>query len=350
MTINSRKCASLVVDWYSKSKRDLPWRLNQDPYRIWVSEIMLQQTQVKTVIPYYLRFLASFNSVEVLACAQETVLLKHWEGLGYYNRVRNMQKAAQQIVNEHQGVFPKSYESLLRLQGIGEYTAGAIASIAYDQKIVAVDGNVMRIIARLIEYPNDIKLEKSKKEIQAFVLTFYDYQKAGDLTQAFMELGALVCTFKNPQCLNCPWTSVCLANQHNSQHIYPITLKKTKKTIEIKTVLVLRCGSMFGLIKRNKKDVLNGFYEWINHEGYIDPNSMMEQLRIQAIHIQQLKNRKHVFTHKTWMMDVYAVYCPNQDARFTWFSAETIISEIALPTVFKQIFEEVVCEKTMKNN
>ncbi len=229
-----------LLAWYEKNARVLPWRENTDAYRVWVSEIMLQQTRVDTVIPYYERFLRRFPDVAALAAAPEQELLKMWEGLGYYSRVRNMQKAAQQICEKYNGIFPNEYEQLLSLPGIGAYTAGAVASIAWNKPYAAVDGNVLRVVTRLTADSREISDTKFKNEITAALQEIYPVDKCGIFTQSLMELGAVVCMPNGtPRCTECPLQSLCSACAAGTQPEYPVKKKKAQRRIEDKTVLIM---------------------------------------------------------------------------------------------------------------
>lgn len=228
-----------LLNWYDQEKRDLPWRRNKNPYHIWVSEIMLQQTQVQTVIPYYHRFLDWFPTVAELAVADEERLLKAWEGLGYYSRVRNMQKAAQQVMTEFDGVFPSSHENISKLKGIGPYTAGAIASIAFDLPEPAVDGNVMRVMARLFEVNYDIGDPKNRKIFQALMDKLIDPDRPGDFNQALMDLGTDIESAKNPRPDESPIRFFCAAYLHGTYDKYPIKKPKKKpRPIEIQAFII----------------------------------------------------------------------------------------------------------------
>ncbi|MEG2212707.1 MAG: A/G-specific adenine glycosylase, partial [Clostridiales bacterium] len=216
-----------LVTWYDQNARILPWRENNAPYGVWISEIMLQQTRVETVIPYYERFMQKLPTVESLAEVGEELLLKLWEGLGYYARVRNLQKAARVICRDYQGKFPDSYQKILQLPGIGAYTAGAIVSISFGQPIAAVDGNVLRVISRLTENEQDIASPALKKEITKALETVYPRSRSGDFTQSLMELGAMICIPHGvPQCTICPVAFLCRANHHHTQLLLPVQAKK----------------------------------------------------------------------------------------------------------------------------
>lgn len=246
-----------LLAWYEKNARVLPWRENTDAYRVWVSEIMLQQTRVDTVIPYYERFLRRFPDVAALAAAPEQELLKMWEGLGYYSRVRNMQKAAQQICEKYNGIFPNEYEQLLSLPGIGAYTAGAVASIAWNKPYAAVDGNVLRVVTRLTADSREISNTKFKNEITAALQEIYPVDKCGIFTQSLMELGAVVCMPNGtPRCTECPLQSLCSACAAGTQPAYPVKKKKAQRRIEEKTVLLMIHAGRLALQKEPGADCL----------------------------------------------------------------------------------------------
>ncbi len=215
-----------LLHWYSQNKRDLPWRKTSDPYKIWVSEIMLQQTQVKTVIPYYQKWIAVFPTLTSLASAPLSKVLKFWAGLGYYRRARMLHQGAQKVVKEFKGKVPHSLEALRKIPGVGPYTAGAIASIAYGQKVPVLDGNIIRIFTRIFAINQSIDNPKTIQKLWALSASLLPKERIGDFNQALMELGATVCFPKNPQCLNCPIVSVCAAHQKLRELDYPVRLKK----------------------------------------------------------------------------------------------------------------------------
>lgn len=252
-----------LLNWYDQEKRDLPWRRTKKPYHIWVSEIMLQQTQVITVIPYYERFLNWFPTIDKLANADEERLLKAWEGLGYYSRVRNMQKAAQQVMTEFGGVFPPSYEDISKLKGIGPYTAGAIASIAFDLPEPAVDGNVMRVMARLFEVNYDIGDPKNRKIFQALMERLIDPDRPGDFNQALMDLGTDIESAKNPRPDESPIRFFCAAYLHGTYDKYPIKEPKKKpRPIEVQAFIIVNADEELLLEKNTKGRLLGGFWSF----------------------------------------------------------------------------------------
>ncbi len=264
-----------LLDWYDANKRDLPWRRTQDPYNIWISEIMLQQTRVDTVIPYYERFLDWFPTIKDLANAPEEKLLKAWEGLGYYSRVRNMQKAAQQMMDDHGGVFPSSYEGISKLKGIGPYTAGAIASIAFGLPEPAVDGNVMRVLARLFEVDYDIGVPTNRKIFQAMMEVLIDPDRPGDFNQALMDLGADIESPVNPRPEESPVKEFSAAFQHGTMDRYPIKAPKKKPVPVYLTAFIVKDSQGRYLLEKNEREgLLSGFW----HFPLIEVDSLSENL------------------------------------------------------------------------
>ncbi|MFS9018241.1 A/G-specific adenine glycosylase [Streptococcus parasanguinis] len=262
-----------LLAWYDANKRDLPWRRIQDPYKIWISEIMLQQTRVDTVIPYYERFLDWFPTVADLAQAPEERLLKAWEGLGYYSRVRNMQKAAQQIMENHGGVFPSSYEEISKLKGIGPYTAGAIASIAFGLPEPAVDGNVMRVLARLFEVDSDIGVPTNRKIFQAMMEILIDPDRPGDFNQALMDLGSDIESPVNPRPEESPVKEFSAAYQHGTMDRYPIKAPKKKPVPVYLTAFIIKDSQGRYLLEKNEQEgLLSGFW----HFPLIEVDSLSE--------------------------------------------------------------------------
>lgn len=264
-----------LLVWYDAHKRDLPWRRTQDPYKIWISEIMLQQTRVDTVIPYYELFLDWFPTVADLAQAPEEKLLKAWEGLGYYSRVRNMQKAAQQIMEDHGGVFPSSYDEISKLKGIGPYTAGAIASIAFGLPEPAVDGNVMRVLARLFEVDYDIGIPTNRKIFQAMMEVLIDPDRPGDFNQALMDLGSDIESPVNPRPEESPVKEFSAAYQHGTMDRYPIKAPKKKPVPVYLTAFIIKDSQGRYLLEKNEREgLLSGFW----HFPLIEVDSLSENL------------------------------------------------------------------------
>ncbi len=299
-----------LLAWYHANHRDLPWRQTRDPYRIWLSEIMLQQTRVEAVKPYYARFLKVCPTVEALAQLPAEQLMKLWEGLGYYSRARNLQKAAQTVVAEYGGALPASYEALRGLCGIGEYTAGAIASIAFGIRVPAIDGNVLRVLARLQGSFEDITLPAVKKAWREQLMPVIP-EAAGDFTQAMIELGATVCVPNGvPKCADCPFSEDCVAAREHLTDDIPVRAAKKARRIEKKTVLLIRDGDRTALHKRPDSGLLAGLFELPNVEGHLDADALPRYLRsigFEPLRIERLEDSKHIFTHIEWHMIAYDV-------------------------------------------
>lgn len=300
-----------LLMWYDKGRRILPWREKPTPYRVWVSEIMLQQTRVEAVKPYFERFMAALPSIEALAEAEENTLLKLWEGLGYYNRARNLQKAAIRIKEQYNGTLPDDYETLLTLPGIGRYTAGAIASIAYGQKTPAVDGNVLRVIARVTADDGDILTEQVKRRIEQMLLEIMPADRSGDFNQALMELGAVVCIPNGvPKCEICPWRHFCEAKAQDKIMQLPKKTPKRARTIEYKTILIIRDENKAAIRKRPSKGLLADMYEFPSMEGHRNSEEVLAYLKmlgLYPLYIKELPKAKHIFTHKEWHMTGYMI-------------------------------------------
>lgn len=300
-----------LLKWYDTDHRKLPWRETKDPYKIWVSEIMLQQTRVEAVKPYYTRFMEKFPTVEALAKAEDDVLLKCWEGLGYYSRARNLKKAAIMVMEEYDGGMPDTWEELQKLPGVGSYTAGAIASIAFNREVPAVDGNVLRILSRLRKEDAFITAAAVKKRVENELLTIMPKGRSGDFNQALMELGATVCIPNGePKCDLCPWNALCMAKRDGCMTEYPKKEPKKKRSVENKTVLVLKYGENVAIHKRPDKGLLAGLYELPMLEGHLKKEEVINSLQEQglyAIRIEKLPDAVHIFSHKEWHMKAYAV-------------------------------------------
>ena len=328
-----------MLDWYRQSARVLPWRENRDPYRIWISEIMLQQTRVDTVIPYYKRFMETFPCVEALAKADEETLLKHWEGLGYYTRARNLRKAANVIMETYRGVFPTHREEIRKLPGIGDYTAGAICSIAFDQPTPAVDGNVLRVISRITDDATPIDLPAYKKTVRSALGEIYPAQ-AGDFTQALMELGATICgPNRLPDCENCPCRAFCLGNLRKTAENLPVKSPKRERRTEEYTVFVLSCGGRIALEKRPGKGLLAGLWQLPNVPGKLDVQTALERVekfRLKPKEILMQVEEKHIFTHIEWRMRGVYVNVAECAGDFVWMDETEILRQAALPTAFRR--------------
>lgn len=331
-----------LLPWYRANRRDLPWRRDREPYHVLVSEIMLQQTRVETVRGYYLRFLDRLPDVQALAACPQEELLKLWEGLGYYSRVRNLQKAAQAVVASG-GKFPDTYDELLKLPGVGPYTAGAIASICFERACAAVDGNVLRVCARVTGCDAPIDAPQTKKSVAAQLEAVYPQGACGDFTQALMELGATVCTPRSPDCANCPMGACCVARAQGLTAALPVKLPKREKRVEQHTVLLLRCGEKIALCRRAQDGLLSGLWQLPNVSGTLTAAAALEQVQRYGITpdaVQRKMERVHIFTHIRWEMTCYEIVCRNTGGDFEWAMPEEVQARYALPTAFRMFLQE----------
>ncbi len=300
-----------LVEWFRANKRELPWRENPDAYQVWVSEIMLQQTRVEAVRPYYTRFLQALPDVQALASVREDILLKLWEGLGYYNRVRNMQKAARQIMVDYHGVFPRKYEEIRGLTGIGNYTAGAISSFAFGMAKPAVDGNVLRVISRITGSDEDIMKQSVRKKMEELLEQVIPADAASDFNQGLIELGAIVCVPNGePDCAHCPVNGWCIAHREGRERELPVKKKPAPRRIEKRTILIFRDGETRGIRKRPNTGLLAGLYEFPGMEGHLTPEEVIEyskSIGLAPVRIQPLGEAKHIFSHVEWHMTGYQI-------------------------------------------
>ncbi len=336
-----QKLLTPLLAWYPSHKRDLPWRQDKEPYHVWVSEIMLQQTRVEAVKGYYKRFLDALPDVAALSSCPEEQLLKLWEGLGYYNRVRNMQKAARQIMTEHGGQFPHTHAQIRALSGIGDYTAGAISSICFGLPTPAVDGNVLRVMARLTEDFRNVLTPQYKADVTAQLAKVYPQADCGMLTQALMEIGAAVCVPNGaPHCEECPLSALCMARKMKSTAQLPIREKKTTRRMEDRTVFVLSCNGKIAIRKRKASGLLASLWELPNVEGFLDAQSAAGQCAEWGCKPQELVKtvkRRHIFTHITWEMQGMFLECAQESDAFVWASPEELAEVYSLPTAFRCI-------------
>ena len=337
----------ILLGWYEKEKRDLPWRRSRDPYAIWISEIMLQQTRVETVRDYYRRWMARFPDIRSLAKADLDTVLKLWEGLGYYSRARNLHKAAWLITDEMGGIFPTSYKQILALPGVGPYTAGAIASIAFGQPTPAVDGNVLRVMSRIFALP-EIDQTGVQTAIKQQVADHFPSGREGDYTQALMELGALVCVPRRPLCDSCPLTGQCQAYAQNCQSLWPI-IREKKPGKEIKRlVAVIKRGDEILMHRRPATGLLAGLWEFPGVEGSLKKElapKFTDEYGLQLKISKHLVDARHVFTHLEWNMKVYEAILESDDdfsqrADFNWIRREEL-NQLAIPTAFQKIKQAV---------
>lgn len=339
-----KNIVDLLCKWYETAARDLPWRKDREPYHVWLSEIMLQQTRVEAVRAYYLRFLESLPTLDALAGADEDVLLKLWQGLGYYNRARNLQKCAKVLMDEYGGLFPHEYDALLRLPGVGEYTAGAIASICFEQPTPAVDGNVLRVIARLTNDSRCVDDAAVKREVRERLAEVYPQGNCGKLTQALMELGATICVPNGaPKCHACPLSDFCQAFACHTQAELPVKAKKAPRKIEELMVFAFVCDGAVALQKREEKGVLQGLPELPNLKGRFNEQGaikMAQGFGVEILDVVQCIQRKHVFTHIEWHMRCYLMHTVARSGPFFWANREALVTEHALPTAFEKLLRE----------
>ena len=305
---------------------------------------MLQQTRVEAVKGYYAHFLQNLPTVEHLANADDNLLHKLWEGLGYYTRVKNLKKAAVQIMEQHNGKFPTDYASVLALPGIGEYTAGAVCSIAFGLKTPAVDGNVLRVAARLMNDTTHIDTPKFKKLTQELLSKVYP-ENAGDFTQALMELGATVCgPNREPDCQNCPCNGFCKGYHTGAAASLPVKNPKRSRRKEDLTVFILSCDGMYAIEKRPESGLLAGLWQFPNVPGKLELNAMLAEVERNGLKVKELLRqveRKHIFTHVEWHMCGIYVEVSEIDKNHTWLTADEINQQVALPTAFRQFWEEI---------
>ena len=334
---------ALLLPWYQANARDLPWRNTREPYHIWLSEVMLQQTRVEAMRGYYARFLGALPTIAALAAAPQEQLMKLWEGLGYYNRARNLQRAAVVIMTEHGGNFPQSYDEILHLPGIGPYTAGAIASICFGLPKPAVDGNVLRVYARLLTLSDCVDDAKVKQQVQDDITRLYANADPAALNQALMELGALICLPNGtPRCAECPLRTICRAAQSDTQMAYPIKAAKRRRRIEQKTVFILYCTDKLAVEKRPNTGLLANLWALPNVPGHLDETAAIAQVAAWGLAPYELIKftaKTHIFTHIEWHMTGYQITCNSPAPRFTWITPETRAEKIALPTAFRQFLD-----------
>ena len=335
------RIAAPLLQWFAQNKRALPWREDTEPYHVWVSEIMLQQTRIEAVMGYYARFMAALPDVRALSAVDDDALLKLWEGLGYYSRARNLKKAACIIMAEHGGIFPQQFRELKKLPGIGDYTAGAIASICFGEKVPAVDGNVLRVVARLTGDRSDVLLPETKKAVTARLKAVMPVE-AGAFNEALMELGETVCLPNGaPACEACPLRELCTACRENLTAELPVRIKKTKRSRCEKTVfLLIGEDGDIAIEKRTEAGLLSGMYQLPNIDGYYSESELKELLTawdLQPTAVKFIKDAKHVFTHMDWLMKGYRVQAAHKSERFLWVSRQELRTSYPLPTAFQKI-------------
>jgi A/G-specific adenine glycosylase len=305
---------------------------------------MLQQTRVEAVKRYYVRFLEQLPTIADLANCDDDLLHKLWEGLGYYNRARNLKKAAQVIQTEYNGVFPREYSQVRALPGIGDYTAGAICSICFDMPVAAVDGNVMRLLSRLCDDATPIDLPARKQEVKRQLEQLYPSQ-AGDFTQGLMELGATLCgPNREPQCGDCPCKDFCLGHRRDTAAQLPVKLPKKTKRKEDRTVFILSCDGSYALCKRPDKGLLAGLWEFPNVDGSLSLSQALNWVTIQGLKPREVLRqveREHIFTHIHWKMTGFYLEVQEKSGDFVWYTQRQIRDQAALPTAFRQFWKEI---------
>lgn len=343
------KFQTSLLEWYDKEARVLPWRSDPTPFKVWISEMMLQQTRVDTVIPYFTRFISRIPGVQVLAAIEEDELLKLWQGLGYYNRALNLKKAAQAIVEKYEGEIPAKLVELTTLPGIGNYSAGAISSIAFGERVPAIDGNVLRIVARITASKEDFSNPKIKKQFEPLISEVLPLERVGDFNQALMDLGATVCIPNGePKCRICPVNYHCRAYQEGITGEIPVKVIKKSRKVEEKTVLVISSNGRFALQKRASGGLLPNLWEFPNFEGNLTEEQCRKTLKNLGIHgkeIIPLKPAKHVFTHLEWQLTGYFVDGEEvqHSPELVWATKDEMRHQYSIPTAFRT-FIKFCCE------
>ena len=335
-----QNCIRRILDWYPGVRRALPWRDEPTPYRVWISEIMLQQTRIEAVIPYYARFLAELPELADLAAADEDRLLKLWEGLGYYSRARNLKKAAQGVMAEYGGELPRSAAALKRLPGIGDYTAGAIASIAWGEPEPAVDGNVLRVLTRVLANGADILQTKTRAALTALLREQYPAGKdAGLLTEGLMELGETVCVPSGaPDCAACPLAALCRAHRSGTEERYPVKSPPKPRRIEERTILLLCCSGRWAIRRRADKGLLAGLWEFPSVEGWLSAEEAEAAARAlggRVLSCTPCASARHVFTHVEWHMRGWRIELEGETEGLVWRSAAEIRGSYSIPTALR---------------
>lgn len=348
-----------LLNWFEKSKRDLPFRQTKDPYYIWISEIMAQQTQIDTLIPYYQRFIGTFPNVFTLAAASEDEVIKAWEGLGYYSRARNLHLAAKIIVSDYDGFMPDHFAELIKLPGIGPYTGGAIASIAFNERVSAVDGNVLRVISRYCNSFDDIGDAKTKKIMTQWIETILP-EATGDFNEGLMELGAMICTPQSPRCLICPICTGCQGFAFGTTNQLPVKKKKQKQiTKKMEVGIVKQNGALF-FIRRPDSGLLSGMWSFpITETSEGSGNDIKKKLRDNFPELSDpvfIGESRHIFSHIIWEMSVYGfslndLVCETPNSQYphttdgvlenktiqTTFKALSLVDDLALPIAFSKL-------------
>ncbi len=342
-----------LLAWFRARARSLPWRDDPRPYYVWVSEIMLQQTRVAAVMPYFTRFIAALPDVRALAAVDDDALMKLWEGLGYYSRARNLKKAAGLITERHGGVIPKRFDELLALPGIGRYTAGAISSIAYGERVPAVDGNVLRVVARLTASREDILRDKTKRAVEG-ALSAVMPEESGEFNQAMMELGALVCLPRGPRCAECPLAPHCRAHSEGLEGELPVKAAKKARRVEARTVLLIERDGRFAIARRPRRGLLAGLWELPNlpdEKNRQEILALCKEAGLSVKSVHPMKAARHIFTHIEWHLSGWhvrlekaqcdairesdALYGASPLPPLTWAKREELSEVYSIPTAFR---------------
>jgi len=332
----------LLLPWYRQNARDLPFRQTTDPYAVWISEVMLQQTRMAAVLPYYARFTKCLPDIKSLAMVSDENLMRLWEGLGYYSRARNLKKAAQILVRDYGGMLPENYSELRALPGIGDYTAAAIASICYGLPYPAIDGNVLRVWARLLAVPDSIDALITRRRVYSDLAPLYPKNPAAQLNQALMELGSEVCIPRgHPRCDACPLNPICSAAKTKNPAAFPIRTKKKKRRVETYTVFILRFGNEIALRRRSDEGVLAGMWELPNIPGLSNETEALAALanwEVSPLELKQSVERRHIFTHIEWKMRGFYFTVCKKESDFIWTDFEE--NRLPLPTAFRKFLKE----------
>ncbi len=340
------KAIPILLSWYRENRRPLPWRASSTPYAVWISEVMLQQTRIEAVIPKYLAFMERLPTVEALAEADEEELMKLWEGLGYYSRARNLQKAARAAVEKYGGALPKSAAELRALPGIGDYTAGAVSSIAYGQPEPAVDGNVLRVALRLTCCREDALDPRTRSRVTQLLRGLYPTgEDAATLTEGLMELGETVCLPRQAvRCEACPLSALCLARERGEAAGLPLRSPKKPRRVEERTALLLSCGDKYAVQKRPDAGLLSGLWEFPNFDGFLEPDEVIKLLTARGLEpmaVEPCGQAKHLFTHVEWRLLGYRVPCAREAAPYAWRTPQELRKSHALPSAFRFLMERI---------
>ncbi|MDF2485854.1 MAG: A/G-specific adenine glycosylase [Herbinix sp.] len=355
MTYDYKEVVPYLLHWFDRNARILAWRENPKPYYVWVSEIMLQQTRVEAVKGYFDRFVTELPDIKSLAQAEEERLLKLWEGLGYYNRVRNLQKAAKIILKEYEGEMPASYERLLTLPGIGVYTAGAISSIAFGIPVPAIDGNVLRVMKRIAGSFDDITKESVKKELWQDIVKIMPKDRPGDFNQSLMELGAMVCLPNGkPLCDQCPVMHLCKAFHDDITQQLPVKPAKKERRKEDRTILLLEYQNRYAIHKRMEKGLLAGLWELPGIENKLSAMELSMTLKDWGLATEQMNSlgdAKHIFSHVEWNMIGYHVILKelplqySSDNSIVWADTSELIDFYSVPNAFRAFTKDIKQKK-----